>query len=358
MTRVFPLVLAAGVTLLSTASALLLLGYLSQVRQPMGVVRDALIIETARSQENVASIASLKQFAGIDNSPRAHELTQVADTLQHRLRTLAGTATRLPTSQRDSVVGYLQRAEHSINLIAPSPLSGTTADIDDTLPGLASTIDELAIYLVETESHQRKLDRRLALVATILTALVLMVGTVLFVALLRLERHSNALHYLAMTDDLTQLYNRRQWLDQAPHLLALRRPADSPVALMLLDLDNFKRINDGYGHPTGDKVLKSFGEMLKRVARRSDLAARLGGDEFALLMPQADARNAETVGERIRHETEHFDLTQPAAGANLTVSIGIAVSSHADDDFSTLYRRADQALYQAKHQGRNCIRLG
>ena len=81
MPRVFPLVLAAGVTLLSTASALLLLGYLSQVRQPMGVVRDALIIETARSQENVASIASLKQFAGIDNSPRAHELTQVAEVL-------------------------------------------------------------------------------------------------------------------------------------------------------------------------------------------------------------------------------------------------------------------------------------
>ncbi|WP_442486926.1 GGDEF domain-containing protein [Halomonas litopenaei] len=358
MNRVFPLVLAAGVTLLSTASALLLLGYLSQVRQPMGVVRDALIIDMARSQEDVARIASLKQLAGFDNTPRAHEFTQVADTLHHRLRLLSGTATRLPATQRDAVVGYLERAEHSISLLAHPAFSDTTADTDDTLRGLASTIDELTSYLMETESHQRKLDRRLALVATILTALVLMVGVVLFVALLRLERHSNALHYLAMTDDLTQLYNRRQWLDQAPHLLALRRPADSPVALMLLDLDHFKRINDDFGHPAGDKVLKAFGVMLKRVARRSDLAARLGGDEFALLMPQADARNAETVGERIRHETEHFDPTQPAAGANLTVSIGIAVSSHADDDFSTLYRRADQALYQAKHQGRNCIRLG
>lgn len=136
MNRVFPLVLAAGTTFLLTASALLMLGYLSQVRQPMGVIHDALIIETARSQQDVARITSLKQLPVIDDGPLAHELALVVDTLAHRLRTLAGTATHLPAFQQEAMSNHLRRAEHFLDLLASAAASRAPANTDDTLPGL------------------------------------------------------------------------------------------------------------------------------------------------------------------------------------------------------------------------------
>ena len=162
---------------------------------------------------------------------------------------------------------------------------------------------------------------------------------------------------MAITDQLTGLYNRRY---MTRHLNTLARHAaqtGKPVSLLILDIDFFKAVNDSWGHPVGDEVLKEFATRLARNVRGIDLACRYGGEEFVVVMPDTDVQYAYGIAERVRQQVAEapFPVSAPVGALDITISIGVAASEGPDDTAEKLLRRADAALYRAKRDGRNRV---
>ena len=176
----------------------------------------------------------------------------------------------------------------------------------------------------------------------------------------RATRARDRLARAVAVDALTGLLNRggidarlREELDRA-------RRHREPVALVAIDIDRFKAVNDALGHPAGDAVLRGLAAIFRRSVRAFDLCARFGGDEFAVVMPRAAAAAACRIAERIRRRVQHFgpDAVPPAPpGVRVTASFGVAVS-RPDTSPSALVKSADRALYAAKAKGRNRVQLG
>ena len=159
----------------------------------------------------------------------------------------------------------------------------------------------------------------------------------------------------ARTDPLCKIGNRKAFNEHFNYKLSRFTKQNDPFGLMIIDVDHFKRINDTFGHNSGDQVLVSIGQALKECVRPEDFVARLGGDEFAIILDGLNADNANLVGNRIRSTIELFDFSVGDAQGSTTVvtlSMGLAVILNGDDAHS-LYERADQALYRSKELGRN-----
>jgi diguanylate cyclase (GGDEF)-like protein len=157
----------------------------------------------------------------------------------------------------------------------------------------------------------------------------------------------------ALTDPLTGLYNRRAMDQRLGEIWAV--PDATPLALLVLDIDFFKRINDTYGHAEGDCVIRWVAATLCRCVRAGDRAFRFGGEEFLVLLPDTTLDGAIKVAESIRRRIEVHHLAFPRNWqVPLTVSLGVASRQDKDDPVS-LFERADRALYQAKHRGRNQV---
>ena len=165
------------------------------------------------------------------------------------------------------------------------------------------------------------------------------------------------LQRLAATDALTGLANRRQLLAGAQREFARARRKGTPLAMLMLDLDRFKSINDRWGHPTGDRVLQHMAQLLGQQARGQDVAGRLGGEEFALLLPDTDGPGAVVIAERLRGAVQVSDAVRTGDGevVRYTVSVGVATLEAGDASFESLLQRVDRALYQAKERGRNRV---
>jgi diguanylate cyclase (GGDEF)-like protein len=185
--------------------------------------------------------------------------------------------------------------------------------------------------------------------AMVAANVTLVLGNVALLVAWREEAEAQ-LREQAFTDSLTGLLNRHGWDQRAPSLFEQARRHKTPLALILLDLDHFKRINDSLGHDTGDKVLRIMGEVLLANRRSGDLAVRMGGEEFALLLPQTSLRAALHVEQRLRLALQEEGIQQPRLRANY--SAGLALADEDDADLNALVARADAALYQAKAQGR------
>lgn len=159
---------------------------------------------------------------------------------------------------------------------------------------------------------------------------------------------------LAVTDVLTGLSNRRFLETHLPKLVDRAKADQRPLAVLIADIDHFKRINDGFGHDAGDRVLREFANRMKQSLRASDLACRFGGEEFVVLMPDADEKAALGVAERLRVLTSETAFSIGGEDLCVTVSVG-----HANigplDTAEMLLKRADQALYSAKRGGRNRV---
>jgi len=160
----------------------------------------------------------------------------------------------------------------------------------------------------------------------------------------------------AFCDHLTGVANRRAFFEAAELELQRNRRAPRPTALILIDADHFKCINDRHGHPGGDAVLRQLGLFLSATFRQVDVVARIGGEEFAVLLPSSTLEGAATVAERLRQLVAAQTVAFDGARIGLTVSAGVAASDGGSDfDLDTLMKRADQALYAAKANGRNRI---
>ena len=162
---------------------------------------------------------------------------------------------------------------------------------------------------------------------------------------------------LAMQDDLTGIANRRHFYRQAEAKLAHFQRAKQPLALLMLDLDHFKQINDKYGHGVGDAVLIRFAQYVSTQIRQEDLLGRVGGEEFAILLRDAAMVQATAIGERIREGVAQLPIFGGDDADRFTVSIGIATAEDADASFDVLFGRADKALYLAKQDGRNRVAI-
>lgn len=182
--------------------------------------------------------------------------------------------------------------------------------------------------------------------------------------LMRRKRYMDALRTrldqsleLAITDQLTGLYNRRFLFGQLTPLVQRAQCGGDPVSVMTIDIDHFKQLNDTYGHDAGDAVLRDFAVRLGTNTRPSDFACRLGGEEFVIIMPRTTGDIACLAAERLRRGvcSAPFTVIGISQPLDVTVSIGVACSDQNDDTVDALLKRADEGLYEAKHAGRNRV---
>jgi len=173
----------------------------------------------------------------------------------------------------------------------------------------------------------------------------------------KVEERTKALKELSIRDPLTNLYNRRYLSEASEKLFFLAKRNNTSLSVLMIDIDKFKNVNDTYGHDIGDKVIKLLAENLIRDLRNSDIVSRLGGEEFAIIFPNINIEQAKYKAETIRKEVESLKLDL-ADSKKLSFTISIGVSSFEpkkDDDFETILKRSDEALYEAKKSGRNKV---
>ncbi|MFP4155342.1 MAG: PAS domain S-box protein, partial [Halothiobacillaceae bacterium] len=163
------------------------------------------------------------------------------------------------------------------------------------------------------------------------------------------------LRWLATTDPLTGVFNRRHFMDRSHQALAAALQAGEELSLIMLDVDHFKSVNDRHGHEAGDRVLKGLASILSQQLREDDLVGRLGGEEFAVLLPGTDRQLARTVAERIRARIEASPVPIRCGVLHITASLGVATLDAHDETVDRLLVRADAALYCAKDAGRNRV---
>lgn len=168
-------------------------------------------------------------------------------------------------------------------------------------------------------------------------------------------RIQEELRRLATTDGLTKASNRRHFLELSEKEFLRARRYQHPMSVIMIDADHFKNINDTFGHDTGDNVLRELTRAVLKELRNSDLFGRIGGEEFAATLPETDEESAAQVAERLRETIESLALKAGDEDFQFTVSIGIAMLSKEDSEFSTILKRADNALYRAKETGRNKV---
>jgi diguanylate cyclase (GGDEF)-like protein len=180
----------------------------------------------------------------------------------------------------------------------------------------------------------------------------------IFISLyIELEKVRKEFHALAITDDLTRVFNRRYFLKLAEHELDRAKRYQSAFSIILFDIDNFKQVNDHYGHLCGDVVLRELSLACRTILRPFDAFARFGGEEFILLLPETDDTSALRVANRLCQFVANHVVEYKGEQIQVTVSIGVTTSRVTVDTLEDLLNRADQALYKAKQLGKNRLEI-
>ncbi len=212
----------------------------------------------------------------------------------------------------------------------------------------------------EKITGQRKL-----LYITIAVALIILILKFVVLRANRIRKQTNKelanlneqLYELATTDDMTKLFNRRHFLELAQRGLNQLQRIKSMGAVLMIDIDHFKKINDNYGHAAGDRVLIEVANILKDNLRNYDVVGRVGGEEFAMLLPNSDIDTATQIAERIREKIADSSTPFQQVSIKLTISIGLTAIQENESSIDDIINRADKALYQAKSSGRNTVTL-
>ena len=247
---------------------------------------------------------------------------------------------QLDDKLREHVGGLQSSVQEAVDL------NGLKHVLESRLEGLLGTMDQ----------HQQERDQREQEVAARLQSLVGRVATMEQEAL-GFRAHLEEQRQKALIDTLTGLPNRAAWNERLDQEIETLHKHRSSLLLGILDLDHFKRINDGYGHLAGDKVLKIVAAQLKKRLRRSDFIARFGGEEFVVLLPQTSLADGLAVLEQLRMTIEQCPFHFKGEPVTITVSMGITIFKPGERSDLVL-KRADEALYRAKGNGRNRIEQG
>jgi diguanylate cyclase (GGDEF)-like protein len=169
-----------------------------------------------------------------------------------------------------------------------------------------------------------------------------------------LEEKNKYLQCLATHDPLTGLFNRGYFTELVNKEIIRNKRTNSKSSIVLLDIDLFKKINDHYGHPAGDKIIQETANILTSTLRQSDISARLGGEEFIILLPETNLRAGREVAEKLRSKIQDYFFQFDGHKLEVTASFGVA---ELKDSFDLCYSQADQALYASKKKGRNCVEV-
>jgi diguanylate cyclase (GGDEF)-like protein len=191
----------------------------------------------------------------------------------------------------------------------------------------------------------------LSSIPTIMVGLLLVEG----VFLLEVRKHESSLRQAAQTDSLTGLANRRHAYVHGTKMLASARAGGPAMALLMLDIDHFKRINDQHGHAAGDAVLSAVGMALSQRLRHGDLLSRWGGEEFLAVVPVTSPNDASALAQSLLEQLAQVQVHHEGVTLTCTASMGVAVFNPNDTTLDTLIARADGALYRAKALGRNRV---
>lgn len=172
-----------------------------------------------------------------------------------------------------------------------------------------------------------------------------------------LEEVHKKLKEEANKDYLTNLYNKRYFDEVSHNLIEIAKRQNSPISVIMIDIDFFKNINDTYGHIVGDEVIKNIASLLIKNTRKSDIVSRFGGEEFAILLPNTNKKDAKEIAEKLRNIIEeHIIILENTKEIKLTISLGVCqMNLKCDENISKVIDNADIALYQAKKQGRNKV---
>ncbi|MCL4671436.1 MAG: diguanylate cyclase [Sphingomonadaceae bacterium] len=337
-----------------SASANLKVAVLNSARGERGYVltgNPAFLEPYADAKPEIRSgLARLHKFAGSHAADGDH-----VHNIEARLQDLA--------NWQEGIIGLKRNGHHqqAVNRIK----SG------DGKRMIESVLDELAhvelhakVTLAASTREASRLSRANELYQyglTLVGLILLIISAIATVAVRRsIDAETQArdeLQRRAMTDDLTGLANRRELLSSLERAIAAARRNRRPLALALIDIDHFKRINDNHGHPAGDAVIRRIAMLAVDVMRGQDTVGRLGGEEFAVVLPDASAQDALAACERLREAVGTTDLEMETGHQiYITLSTGIAVFDR-HDSAETMIARADAALYAAKHGGRDQVKL-
>jgi diguanylate cyclase (GGDEF)-like protein len=201
-------------------------------------------------------------------------------------------------------------------------------------------------------------DRLLSAVSATVCSLVLtpLISVFMLRLVTELERTRQRLTVLATHDDLTGVLNRRHFMEIVQREWDRARRYSTPAALLLIDADHFKRVNDSHGHLCGDELLRCIAQAVGQQLRQADVLARFGGEELIVFLPHTDPLGALDVAERIREKVQSLSVPWRAASVGITVSIGVAPMRAELPSLDWMIHEADTALYTAKSDGRNCVR--
>ena len=307
--------------------------------------------------------------------PYTEGRANIDDALQ-RLRALDrndhGTLSNVATLDRKAQT-YIELLDRVVGLARSGRRSEALAIVDSTHERRAIE-DMRATLLAMTQVEQRDLEslrtgwrdklasqRVFFYLVSAVGLFLLILASITAFTLRRMaarERVYRAeLRILAQTDELTGLANRRETLSSLKRTLADAERTGRGVAFALLDIDHFKRVNDTYGHPVGDEVIRILADKAMASVRGGDLVGRIGGEEFAIVLPGADVAQAYAVCERLR-ERVHSTAIALEDGTELHITVSVGIARRFDgDSVESIIERADAALYQAKHGGRDQVRL-
>jgi diguanylate cyclase (GGDEF)-like protein len=174
---------------------------------------------------------------------------------------------------------------------------------------------------------------------------------------IELEKVREEVHALAITDDLTRTFNRRHFMKLTAQELERAKRYQHPLSIIIFDIDNFKNVNDSYGHLCGDAVLREISSTCRTILRQCDVLARFGGEEFILLLPETNEANALKVANRLCQLVAIHVVEYKDAQIRVTISAGVTTFKPTTDTLDDLLNRADQALYLAKRLGKNRLEV-
>jgi diguanylate cyclase (GGDEF)-like protein len=173
----------------------------------------------------------------------------------------------------------------------------------------------------------------------------------------RMRDYNNQLHDLASHDPLTRVFNAGAYYRACDQLIHASQRSQQAFAVLFVDLDHFKSINDTYGHAVGDDVLRTVAQTLQTHVRRSDVVGRIGGEEFSVFLPDTDVRGAQQVAETLRSAIEGIDIEVNGVRLKITASIGVAAKRFEQETMQAIQQHADEAMYEAKRGGRNRVSI-
>ena len=210
-------------------------------------------------------------------------------------------------------------------------------------------------YAVQTIAQRGSLTLGLTIASLCVLTISPVVGYVVLRLLYELEASRQQIRQLAITDDLTESYNRRHFMEVGEVEFLRARRYEAPMAVILIDADHFKRVNDTHGHQCGDMLLREIALACQGTLRGTDVIARFGGEELIVLLPQTDLAGALTMAERIRQRVARLAIQWREQRVEVTVSLGVAALRTDTPTLDALIHEADVALYDAKRSGRNRV---